>query len=119
MEKELHPQTLDAMCRYHWPGNVRELSNVLERVLFSVDGDLIDPGDLPVYVRHTKRSAVGPKRVRLKEIRDRTDEETIRYALERSGYNKVKTAELLGIHRSVLYRKIKRYGISLNTKGDS
>jgi PAS domain S-box-containing protein len=119
MKKAFHPHALDALIRYDWPGNVRELSNVLERVLFSVEGDTICRNDLPVYIRQGENSIAESKHIKLKEIRDKTDEETIRYALERSGYNKVKTAELLGIHRSVLYRKIKRYGISLNTKGDS
>ncbi|MBW2593919.1 MAG: hypothetical protein JRE58_13135 [Deltaproteobacteria bacterium] len=116
MKKELRSQTRDTLLGYDWPGNVRELSNVLERVLFSVEDDAIHCRDLPVYIRHRDKNAVQSKRIRLKDIRDKTDEETICYALETSGYNKVKAAALLGIHRSVLYRKMKRYGVSLNRK---
>jgi PAS domain S-box-containing protein len=114
MKKELRPQARDALLGYDWPGNVRELSNVLERVLFSVEDGTIHRHDLPVYIRPGQKCVLESKRVRLKDIRDKTDEETIRYALETSGYNKVKAAELLGIHRSVLYRKMRRYGVSLN-----
>jgi DNA-binding NtrC family response regulator len=48
-----------------------------------------------------------------------TDEETIRYALEKFGYNKVRAAAFLGIHRSVLYRKMKRFGVPLKPNDDT
>jgi PAS domain S-box-containing protein len=112
--KKFHPHTWETIHGYDWPGNVRELSNLLERVLFSVENGTIHHYDLPVYIRHGKNSVVESKRLRLKEIRNKTDQDTICHTLERSGYNKVKAAKLLGIHRSVLYRKMKQYGIPLN-----
>jgi len=112
-KKILHPQAQEALLDYDWPGNVRELSNVLERMLLSVETETINKHDLPIYIRHARRDRTQSNRVRLKDVRDKTDEETIRYALESSGYNKVKAARMLGIHRSVLYRKMNRYGISL------
>jgi PAS domain S-box-containing protein len=113
-KKKLHPHTQEALFEYDWPGNVRELSNLLERILFSIEINTIHRYDLPVYIRRGKNSVVESKQIRLKEVRAKTDQETICHTLERSGYNKVKAAKLLGIHRSVLYRKMKQYGIPLN-----
>ena len=119
VEKKLHRKTKKVLIGYDWPGNVRELSNVLERVLFSMEDETIHSHDLPVYIRYGRKDVKALSRVRLKDIREKTDEETIRYALEKSGYNKVKAAALLGIHRSVLYRKMKRFCVPLKRNDDT
>ncbi len=119
VEKKLHRKTKNALLSYYWPGNVRELSNVFERVLFSVEDETIHSHDLPVYIRHGRKDVTESRRVRLKDIHEKKDEETIRYALEKTGYNKVRAAALLGIHRSVLYRKMKRFGVPLKRNDDT
>ena len=98
---------------YQWPGNVRELSNVLERTLSAFNGEAIGLADLPFYL-HQDRKPLSEKGLSsLKAVQARMERESICSALEQTGYNKVKAAELLGIHRTLLYKKIKKYAIPL------
>ncbi|MFZ0451321.1 MAG: sigma 54-interacting transcriptional regulator [Desulfatiglandaceae bacterium] len=103
-----------ALIEYAWPGNVRELSNTLERVLSYLEGSTIHLCDLPFYLHRSSRGSERAGRAGLKTVQRSAEREAIRYALESSEYNKAKAAKLLGIHRSVLYKKLKRYNIPLN-----
>ena len=102
-----------AFKQYEWPGNVRELSNVLERALSAIEGDTICLQDLPFYLQRRRRTAGGGSQPSLKDVQARTEKEAIRYALKESYYNKARAARELGIHRTLLYKKMKKYGISL------
>jgi PAS domain S-box-containing protein len=113
-EVALDRQTEKAMVKYEWPGNARELSNVLERVLSSLNGDIIHLCDLPFYLYRSKKQLPGAGRKSLKNIQTNAEREAIRYALESSGYNKAQAANMLGIHRTLLYKKMKKYHLSLN-----
>jgi PAS domain S-box-containing protein len=102
-----------ALKRYEWPGNVRELSNVLERTMSALENSTIHLQDLPFYLyRNSQKSAV-KNRSSLKDLQARTEIETIHFALKESNNNKAKAAKLLGIHRTLLYKKMKKYGIAL------
>ncbi len=129
--KALTPEAMSALQEYGWPGNVRELVHTLERMVNTVDKDLIDRVDLPPYVLRRSRipatmeEAPGspaqlpvmeqvPGRASVRPLRGRLHEagrEAILQALEQTGGNRLRAAELLGIHRSVLYRKMKQYEI--------
>ena len=100
---------------YEWPGNVRELSNVLERTLSTLEGRMIHLSDLPFYLHHSRGKSTGKNRSSLKVLQAKTERETIRYALEESGNNKTKAAKMLGIHRTLLYKKMKKYSIPLKS----
>jgi PAS domain S-box-containing protein len=100
---------------YEWPGNVRELSNVLERTLSALEGRTIHLSDLPFYLHHSHGKSTGKNRSSLKVMKAKTELETIRYALEKSGNNKAMAAKMLGIHRTLLYKKMKRYAIPLKS----
>jgi transcriptional regulator with PAS, ATPase and Fis domain len=113
-EIRLGPQAGRALLTYEWPGNVRELSNLLERVLQGLEGDRIRSSDLPFYLHQQKGAHRSRGRASLKTLHARTEREAIRYALEETGYNKSKAAKLLGIHRTLLYRKMKRYHIPIH-----
>ena len=102
-----------AFKKYGWPGNVRELSNVLERAMSAIDGDMICLQDLPFYLQRSRRSSPDGNLPSLKDVQARTEKEAIRYALKESNYNKARTARELGIHRTLLYKKMKKYRISL------
>ena len=102
-----------AFKQYEWPGNVRELSNVLERALSAIEGDTICLQDLPFYLQRRRRTAAGGSQPSLKDVQARTEKEAIRYALKESNNNKARAARELGIHRTLLYKKMKKYGISL------
>jgi transcriptional regulator with PAS, ATPase and Fis domain len=99
---------------YAWPGNVRELSNVLERVLSSLEEDTIHVCDLPFHLYQKRSLSSNGGRGSLKNVQERAEREAIRYALESSDYNKARAAKILGIHRTLLYKKIKKYNLSLN-----
>ncbi len=100
-----------ALKNYDWPGNVRELSNVLERALSSLEGDIIHLCDLPFYVYRQKNKQSGKQQPSIKDVQERAEIEAIRYALKESGNNKTHAAKKLGIHRTLLYKKMKRYGL--------
>jgi len=99
------------LVRYDWPGNVRELSNVLERTLASLEGTAVHRHDLPFYLDRTDGRPVGNSDVPLKEVQAKAEKEAIRFALNEAGNNKAKAARILGIHRTLLYKKMKKYDI--------
>lgn len=117
--KAFTPAAMAALQTYAWPGNVRELVHLLERVVNIVDADVIDWVDLPPYIRTRAQSngrATAPTATKVAPIRGRldlTEKELCLEALQLCGGNKAKAAAQLGIHRSVLYRKLKSWGIPL------
>ncbi len=109
----LEAQAQEALLAYAWPGNVRELSNVLERVLSYLEGNTIFLCDLPFYLYRSPKGMKKRGRTGLKTVQRSAEREAIRFALESTEYNKARAAKLLGIHRSVLYKKMKKYNIPL------
>lgn len=108
------PEAMMMLERYHWPGNIRELENCIERAINYVTGSVIDADhiDLPQPSQGADGD-VGPGTVccTLKEAREHAEKMAIQRMLEVCGGNKKETAERLGIDRSILYDKIKRYGL--------
>ena len=124
---ELTPQTIDALCSYHWMGNVRQLRNCLERAILLADNGVIKTKDLPpevVYRTTEPRVSVSyssPKEgvttansgfqntppTALREV----EKQQIIHALEKTGWHRGKTAELLGISPSTLYRRLREYNL--------
>ncbi len=114
-EKELTAEAEKILRNHHWPGNVRELTNVLERALSTMEGDSITLDDLPFYLRQTgNQSATSPST--LKQAQMRAEKDAIQKALSESGNNKALAARILGIHRTLLYKKMKRYRIGNDSK---
>jgi two-component system, NtrC family, nitrogen regulation response regulator NtrX len=114
-----------ALRQYVWPGNVRELRNVVERLMIMVPGDRISSrdlsfldqglapgGDVPAAA---ERAAVAAP---LHEARDRFEREYILRALAAQQGNISRTADLLGIERSNLYRKMRGFGIAPSRRGE-
>ena len=106
------PQALDLLRRYRWPGNVRELKNVVERAILLARGDIIDVDDLTLSNLATASESGELYIVRntyeplpLAELERRHIEATLRS----TSWNKSRAAEILGIERSTLDRKIRRY----------
>jgi PAS domain S-box-containing protein len=102
-----------ALRRCEWPGNARELLNVLERSVHDLEGDTIRLPNLPFYVQRGRPSAARHRQTSLRETRSRTERETIWAALKETGFHKARTARALGIHRTLLYKKMKKYGLPL------
>jgi Nif-specific regulatory protein len=108
------PEAMDHLCHYRWPGNIRELKNVVERAVVLSRGDLIEPDELVL----TKLSTVGdtgeqplPDRQFREMSLDEMEREHIQATLAATGWNKSRTASVLGIERSTLDRKIRRYDL--------
>ncbi len=99
---------------YHWPGNIRELLNVLERTAFTIEGNCIEACDLPFYLSRTAIAPLRSGQWDLCAVVAEAEREALRKALELTGNNKARAAKLLGIHRTVLYKKMTKYQIPLN-----
>jgi two-component system nitrogen regulation response regulator NtrX len=114
--KVLEPPAIDALRRYHWPGNVRELRNVLERLMIMVPGDAIGSRHLSLPVGTGDGEARiypddGEPPLPLQEARERFEREYILRVLAAQHGNMSRTADMLGVERSNLYRKMKGYGL--------
>jgi DNA-binding NtrC family response regulator len=100
-------QALDEMMLYEWPGNVRELENAVERAVVIGKGAMIMPEDLPIFRRD---DCLPAESIRLKDVEK---EHIVKILSENSG-NIMRSAKMMGIDRSTLYKKIKRYHIALD-----
>jgi DNA-binding NtrC family response regulator len=105
-------EAVAAMQRYPWPGNVRELQNVIERAVLLGKSDVIRPDDLPRQVAASApvsmESAIGRT---LKEALYGPERQIILEVLESNDWNRFATAEVLGINRTTLYKKMKRLNL--------
>jgi two-component system nitrogen regulation response regulator NtrX len=114
-----------ALQQYTWPGNVRELRNVTERLMIMVPGDTISAADLSFLdasglTRSTSssESAAAAVRLTLHEARDRFERDLILRTLAEQQGNMSRTADVLGVERSNLYRKMKAFGIAPSRRVD-
>ena len=113
--KRLSAEAASRLVAHRWPGNVRELRNAMERVAVLVRGqvignddlDFIDLANMPAAMADWPDEDLPSATARLEEL-------LIRRALARSAGNRAEAARLLGIHRPLLYAKMKRYGLELS-----
>ena len=112
-EIKIGSEAKKALMRHDWPGNVRELLNVLERTLSSIETDTIRLVDFPFYLHRTPKKSPQQNQTSIREVQAMAEKEAIRYALKETNHNKVRAAKILGIHRTLLYKKMKKYNISL------
>ena len=109
----IHTDAERALRTYPWPGNVRELTNVLERSVSALEGHIIRVADLPFYVPHGKRRDSSRQQTSLREMQSQSEREAIWAALKETGFQKARAARILGIHRTLLYKKMKKYDLPL------
>lgn len=96
---------MDELMLYEWPGNIRELSNAIERAVVVCKTRTITPHDLPIG-----QAPADENKTRCFSLMD-MEKQHIQKILDQNGWNVSKTAIVLGIDRSTLYNKIKRYGL--------
>jgi two-component system, NtrC family, response regulator len=112
------PEALQVLIHYAWPGNVRELENVMERAVILCSNSTISPQDLPAELAPAPAESrldvdrFIPLNTPLPEALDAIEEQMIRRALEKSGQVQVRAAELLGITKSLLQYKLKKYHLT-------
>jgi len=110
--KELTPQALAVLEDHHWPGNVRELRNLIERIVILNPQSRIDARHIPLPL---SRKSPGDKSLQrygsLHDVREAAEREYIQKKLEECAGNVSRAAEVLGLERSNLYRKMRTLGI--------
>ena len=104
-------EALSLLMAHDWPGNIRELENVIERAFILCSEGQIDIGHLPQEVRFRRAEPSADSDVR--SAHDILDAQAIRAALDRNDFNRLMAARELGIHKTTLFRKIKKLGIFL------
>jgi DNA-binding NtrC family response regulator len=114
---EIMPDAMDAMREYAWPGNVRQLRNCLERALLLSNDGVITRAELPPEIVNPAQthapsvafaSAPGQGAAPLREV----ERQQILAALEQTNWHRGKTAEVLGISPSTLYRRLRDYNLT-------
>ena len=111
-EKFVTPRAMDKLMNYSWPGNVRELKNLIEKLMILVDSPEIRPFDIGSVVKNyptIKSNDVSS----LKQARQDFEREFIREKLALANWNVTKAAKMLGIPRTYLYKKMKKFGIEI------
>jgi two-component system nitrogen regulation response regulator NtrX len=122
--KRFEPTAVSVIEQYAWPGNVRELRNVIERLMIMVPGDSItiddlsflDHGSLP---RVPGSEPTAAERMTLHEARERFERDLILRTLAEQQGNMSRTADVLGVERSNLYRKMRAFGIAPARRADA
>lgn len=114
-------EAMDIMLNHPWPGNLRELKNVVKRATLLAEGKKIVAMNLPIEIRdggamgiQDDGVAVSSSVHTLKEAAEAAERALILRTLERTDYNKSKTAKLLDVDRKTLYNKAKAYNIELS-----
>jgi len=114
MNKKLSGFSAEAVRRlmaYEYPGNIRELENIVQRTVIMAKGEVIEPGDLPQDLSEELPALVkleGPPLVTLEALERRHIHDILEYC----DGNKTRAAEILGIDRVSLWRKVKRLGLA-------
>ncbi|TWT89992.1 Transcriptional regulatory protein ZraR [Pseudobythopirellula maris] len=114
-------RAMEAMLTYRWPGNVREMKNVIERAVVLTRGDMIEADDLVLSTLKTAgdtEAGLPPMAVGVNEGAPLSEVERrhILATLKANNWNKSRTASILGIERSTLDRKIRRYELTAESK---
>ena len=109
--KKFDPEAIELMQRYSWPGNVRELRNTIERVAILHQDHRVSVRDLPAF-GDAEPPASSYRFPSFKEASDAYHREFIQRKLDESEGNISRAAELMGIDRSHLYRRMKALGIA-------
>ncbi|RPJ03970.1 MAG: sigma-54-dependent Fis family transcriptional regulator [Spirochaetaceae bacterium] len=105
----INPKARAILSSYAWPGNIRELRNCIESAVVMCKGPVISPEDLPSYIQAA--SDDNYIRIRTGTTLDEAEKEILLFTLNQQGGNKSRTAEVLGIGRKTLHRKLEEYGI--------
>jgi DNA-binding NtrC family response regulator len=123
-DKEFAPEAIEILSAYGWPGNVRELRNVVERLVILTEGT-VGADDLPEEIvaevarrgrplRNLGPLALPPEaaNLSLRELRDLVERQVVRAKLDENDWNISRTAQVLGLERTNLHKKMRALGIA-------
>jgi DNA-binding NtrC family response regulator len=110
--RDIEPEALRMLTRYDYPGNVRELANIIERGVALATGQSLEVAQLPEVLKELHVRVVPMATGGGMPTLEAHEADYIRQVLEQTRGNRSKAAEILGIDRVSLWRKIKRYGLA-------
>lgn len=106
-EKAITAEAMSVFMRYSWYGNIRELVNTIEKLVILTEAQTIDLHQIPNYIKNFDFKGVPSTQ---QEIIDK-EKEILKKVLKETAGNKTKAAVKLGIHRTTLYKKLKKHGM--------
>ena len=106
--EKISDETMAILMGYAFPGNVRELENIIERAVTLAQGSTVEVAHLPVDLQQHRFEVQRPQKSELLTLEE-NEKEYIAWVLGEVGGNKTRAAEILGIDRVSLWRKLKRY----------
>ena len=120
LKKSLSPKALERLAAYPWPGNVRELQNIVERLVLMSPGPMVDVGDLPSQIANPDREKLrrGLESEKLSDARAAFEREYLLEKLRANQWNISRTAEVVGLARESLSRKLRSLGITVEKQKD-
>jgi Nif-specific regulatory protein len=110
----LSQEALDALSSYAWPGNIRELENEIQRLVIQTESESwIELGELSPQIRKVEGtlSRIAPKKGTLREMMEQVERWLLTEALRENDNNKTRTAQVLGITREGLHKKLSKFGM--------
>ncbi len=99
---------------YHWPGNIRELENAIEGAVIMAKTEVLNKWDIPNVAKFTDAAAKPTNGKSLKKVLEQPEKELILSVLSECNWNRNKAASRLGINRTTLYNKMKKFNISFS-----
>ncbi|MBF0257370.1 MAG: sigma 54-interacting transcriptional regulator [Desulfamplus sp.] len=109
---EISMQTMEILINHHYPGNIRELENILEHALIVTQSNIINIGDLPEYLHHPAPMNPAPLSEVFEKDEDFHEREKLLQMLRINNWHRGNTAVALGIERTTLWRKMKKYDLT-------
>ncbi|MDP2784032.1 MAG: sigma-54 dependent transcriptional regulator [Sulfurimicrobium sp.] len=109
---EIAPEAMELLKVYDFPGNIRELENIVERGVAITNGPVIEAAHLPDDLRELSIRTFRKKDGRIPSLEEQ-EKDYIRWVLQESGGNQTLAAQVLGIDRVSLWRKLKRYELEM------
>lgn len=112
--KSLSDEVRKLFALYNWPGNIRELENAIEGAVVMSRTDIINKWDIPNVEKFSAASTKPVNGQSLKKVLEQPEKDTIISVLEECNWNRNRAAAVLGINRTTLYNKMKKFDISFN-----
>lgn len=106
---KISDEVMEILLSYEFPGNIRELENIMERAVALADGSIIELRHLPMDLQQVKFVRLKRQQAQRLVTLEENEKEYIMWVLDQVSDNKTKAAEILGIDRVSLWRKLKRY----------